>query len=48
MTNFSAAFFEHRPPRQAGVEMPEPLSPEEMLHMLGKEPPQGEYSVDAF
>lgn len=48
MTNFSAAFFAHLQPQQAAVEMPEPRSPEELLSMLGEEPPQGEYSVDAF
>ncbi|AIJ46398.1 hypothetical protein DJFAAGMI_00658 [Comamonas sp. PE63] len=28
--------------------MPDPRSPEEVLSMLSQNPPEGEYSVDAF
>lgn len=28
--------------------MPDPRSPEEVLRMLSQNPPEGEYSVDAF
>lgn len=48
MTHFAAALFEHLQPQQTILDMPEPRSPEEVLHMLTQEPPQGEYSVDAF
>lgn len=47
MTFLSAAI-QYQPAHQEAVQMPEPRSPEEVMQMLGQEPPQGEYSVDAF
>lgn len=48
MTYLSAALFEQIPVQQMATELPEPRSPEEVLRMLSKESPQGEYSADAF
>lgn len=47
MTFLSAAI-QYQPAQQESVQMPEPRSPEEVMQMLIQEPPQGEYSVDAF
>ncbi|MDR3004838.1 MAG: hypothetical protein LBV14_11465 [Acidovorax sp.] len=47
MTFLSAAI-QYQAPLQDTTPMPDPRSPEEVLHLLAKEPPQGEYSADAF
>jgi hypothetical protein len=47
MTFLSAAI-QYQAPQQDTTPMPDPRSPEEVLHLLAQEPPQGEYSVDAF
>lgn len=48
MTDVYAASFEFNAPHQVMAQLPEPRSPEEVLQMLAQDPPQGEYSVDAF
>jgi hypothetical protein len=47
MTFLSAAI-QYQAPQKDTTPMPEPRSPEEVLRLLAQEPPQGEYSVDAF
>lgn len=49
MTYLYAAYPELKATQQEVMTlMPEPRSPEEVLRMLTQNPPQGEYSVDAF
>lgn len=47
MTFLSAAI-QYPVGHQDYTPMPEPRSPEEVLQLLAQDPPQGEYSVDAF
>ena len=48
MTFLTDQQFEFSAASQTAQQLPEPRSPEEVLSMLAQDPPNEEYSVDAF